>query len=107
MDASKLATKMLEWEALREQLDALEAEIKNAVLEIGKTQTVGNVRATYKNGRKSYDYRIVGETAPPSLVEIYTKRVVDWRAVCKDERSGIEEVPFTQGSPSVSMKLLK
>jgi len=44
MDSNELARKMLAWGELQEQAAELEAEIKEAVLEIGKTQTVGNVR---------------------------------------------------------------
>ena len=104
MNASELASKMLEWEQARRALDVLEGEIKAAVLEIGKTQTVGNARASYSNGRKSYDYETAGAIAPPEIVAQHTKPVIDWRSVCKD--AGIEDVPFKQSGPSVSLKLL-
>ena len=55
MNASELAIAMLNWEQKKNELDALELVIKAAVLEMGNTQTVGNVRATYSGGRKSYD----------------------------------------------------
>lgn len=109
MDASELATKMLEWESKRRELDGLEAEIKSAVLVMGKTQTVGNVRATYSKGRRSFDYRAAADGHPmvsEATVGLFTTTTVstDWKAIC--EHAGIEDVPFKQGNPSVSLKLL-
>ena len=106
MDMSKLAQMMLEWESKKRALDELESAIKDAVLQLGKTQTVGNVRASYSAGRKRYDYKGAGELyAPPSVIELHTRKEVDWRAVCKD--AGLsEEIEYTQGDPSVSVKLI-
>lgn len=56
MNASELASAMLAWENAQRLADALRIEIEAAVLEIGKTQTVGNVRATYSAGRRTFDY---------------------------------------------------
>ena len=56
MDMSYLAEKMLEWEKLQRRADELKAMIIDTVLHIEKTQTVGNVRASYNKGRKKYDY---------------------------------------------------
>ena len=56
MNDTELATKMLQYGDLKRGLDVLEAQIKIAVLERGKTQTVGSVRASYSTGRKTYDY---------------------------------------------------
>jgi len=56
MNETELAMKMLQYGDLKATLDVLEAQIKIAVLERGKTQTVGNVRASYSTGRKTYDY---------------------------------------------------
>ena len=101
---------MLEWEQLRIQLDALEDEIKGAVMEIGTTQTVGNVRASFSNGRKSYDYKSAADGHPmvsQATINLFTKHldpVIDWRGICK--HAGIDDVPFTQSNPSVSVKLL-
>lgn len=63
MNATELATRMLEWETTQRAADALRAEIEAAVLEVGKTQTVGNVRATYSAGRRTFDYRAAVEDA--------------------------------------------
>ena len=109
MNASELATKMLEWEQAKRGLDALTAEIEAAVLEVGQTQTVGNVRATYSGGRTSYDYQAAGVNAPAGVVADYTKTVTttttDWKTICDVEH--IADIPFTQSAPSVTVKLLK
>lgn len=107
MDMSYLARKMLEWEQAKRMCNELEAAIRDSVLEIAKTQVVGNVKATYSKGRKSYNYREAGASAPAEIIEICTitsSPKTNWRAVCKN--AGISEIPFTQSDPSVSLKLL-
>ena len=108
MDANELAGKMLEWGQKHAELARLTAEIEAAVLTLGKTQNVGNVRAIYSKGRKRYDYEAGGKNAPEVYVatNTVTKTVVstDWRSVCKD--AGIEDIPYTQGEPSVKVKAL-
>lgn len=105
MDASELAAKMLQWEEVKRSLDALTEEIQAAVLAIGKTQTVGNVRASFAAGRKTYDYSAAwraayGDTEPPAD---FAKVTYDYRAACYAEDL---EAPCTQGEPSVTVKLL-
>jgi len=110
MNASELAQKMLVWEQQKRSLDALTAEIEAAVLELGQTQTVGSVRATYSGGRKSFAYDAaatqVGVTIPQELVDEHTQTTqrIDWKAIC--EVAGVTDIPFTQSEPSVSVKLL-
>ena len=81
-DPSALAADMLKWERMRCELDDLEQSIKDAVMQLGKTQTVGNVRASYSGGRKSYDYETAGRGADPGLIADYTTETVviktDW-----------------------------
>jgi hypothetical protein len=110
MDASALARDLLRWEQKRRELDELEAAIKDSVMQIGQTQTVGNVRATYNKGRKSYDYQAAADGHPmvsEATVELFTTTTpkIDWRGICK--HAGIEDVPFKQGVPSVSLKLTR
>lgn len=105
MDMSELASKMLKWEEVRRELDALEAEIKSVVLELGKTQTVGNVRATFSAGRKSYDYQGAWMTYAghePDETK-YAKITYDYKAACDDAAL---EASFSQGEPSVTVKML-
>ena len=110
MEASELAVKMLEWERVKLQLDALAEEITQAVLAVGKTQTVGNVRATYSGGRKSYNYQDAADGHPmvsDATLDLFTRTVVtvDWKKVC--EHVGIEDVPFKQSEPGVTLKTLE
>lgn len=107
MDSSELALKMLEWEKAKIALDILSAEIVVGVLAVGKTQTVGNVRASYSKGRKRYDYKTPGRSATVDTIAAYTMvpdPKTNWRAVCAD--AGFD-APFTQSEPSVSLKLLE
>jgi hypothetical protein len=109
VDLSVLAAEMLEWERKRAELDELEQSIRDAVFEIGKTQTVGNVRATYIKGRRFFNYQDAAQDHPmvsDATVELFTKLVktTDWKGIC--EHAGIEDVPYTQGKPSVLLKLL-
>lgn len=108
IDLSSLAQTMLQWERAKKQLDDIETAIQDAVLQIGKTQTVGNVRASYSKGRKSYDYQAAADGHPmvsSATIELFTTPKVDWRGICK--RVGIDDVPFTQSEPNVSVKLLE
>ena len=107
VDMSELANLMLEWEIIKKKLDEVEAAIKASVLQIGKTQTVGNVRASFSNGRKRYDYKSAAEghnMVSQETISLFTNPVIDWRAICK--HVGIDDVPFTQSDPSVTVKLI-
>ncbi len=110
IDTSRLAMKMLRWEEAQLFADGLRAEIETTVMAIGKTQTVGNVRASYSAGRKSYDYRKAADgnwLISEAAVEQFTVTPppkTDWRKVCN--HVGIKDIPFTQSDPSVRVKLL-
>lgn len=112
MDATELAVKMLEWGKLQQEASTLAAEIEMAVLEIGKTQTVGNVRASYSKGRKRYNYQEAADghtMVSEATLRLFTTIIpqtesVDWRGICK--HAGVEDIPFTQSDPSVTVKLL-
>ena len=107
-DMSALARDLLKWEQLRRQLDELEAAIKDTVLQIGTTQTVGNVRASYSQGRRTFDYETAGQKADPGIIADYTTEELvintDWRMVC--DVAGIEPPVKSQSPPRVSLKLL-
>ena len=104
---SELARMMLSWEEMKQSLDALGETIKRKVLWIGKTQNVGNVRASFAKGRRVYDYKTPGQFAPEDLIGEHTTTVTttDWRNVCKDAQ--IEGRLVKQSLPSVSLKLLE
>ena len=131
MDSSELAAKLLEWEKRKTELDDLETEIQAAVLELKTTQKVGNVTATFSNGRREFDYETPGRNAHADYIRAYTtiNKVVDWNevatlidpeiieecthetestnwpSVCKDAK--IEPLVTKEGTPSVSIKLKK
>jgi len=107
MNASELASAMLEWEDIQGKADELAERIKKSVFGIGKTQTVGRVRATYSEGRKSYDYKSAWESysggSTPS--DEYARVSWDYKKACDDAE--LQEISFSKGDPSVSLKLLK
>jgi len=109
MNASELALKMLEWEKARRDLDLLESEIKEAVLELGKTQTVGNVRATFTNGRSIYDYEGAARKAefPDDVIDVHSKTVVDWKKICETAQIMDTVQVISKTKPSVSIKLME
>ena len=84
MDNSQLAALMLQWEQVQRQADALRAQIEAAVLAQGKTQTVGNVRATFSAGRRTFDYRAAVDAAEasgqlePGALAPWEENRVDW-----------------------------
>lgn len=104
MDPTELATKMIEWERLTRQADLLAKEIEGAVLVLGKTQVVGNVRVTYSKGRGSYDYAPVVEVATDELIEKFSEVevVTNWKAI--SEEMGIPPC-YIPGTPSATIKL--
>jgi hypothetical protein len=109
MESNELAKKMIEWGELKAQMDALENEIKTEVLAIGKTQTVGNVRATFSNPRKTYQGwdAAVMEAEPEGLdqkaYEVVTV-TIDWQKAAADY--GIERKSWIDenAKPSVTVK---
>lgn len=103
MNATELAEKMIAWGKARQALDALEAEIKTEVLELGETQKVGSVRASYSGGRKTYDYENAGKSADQAWIDVCTTPKTDWARVCK--LAEIPDIPFTQTEPTVTIKL--
>jgi hypothetical protein len=133
MNMSELAIKMLQWEEQKRKLDELEAEIGAVVLDLGKTQTAGNVRATYSKGRAKYDYETPGSQAEEEIIGLYSEgrefvdweglarsydpsdtvitsftefeTIINWRNVCR--AADIEPLIESQGEPSVKLKLLE
>lgn len=94
MDNSQLAALMLEWEATQRKADEMATQIKAAVLTLGRTQTVGNVRATFSAGRRTFDYRAAvdnaeaaGQLAPDSLAP-YEMLDIDYFMVVESAVAG-------------------
>ena len=96
MDNSQLAALMLEWEATQRKADELAAQIKAVVLDIGKTQVVGNVRATFSAGRRTFDYigaidaaEAAGQLEPGSLAPWESDEIDYFEAVQAAIQDGI------------------
>ena len=112
MDSTQLAEAMLKYGKLMDEAAALETQIKAAVLEVGKTQTVGNVRATFSNPRKTYQSweDAVMDNEPDGFVPedylVYAEPQMDWQKAGKD--FGIERESWIaeDAKPSVSVKLI-
>jgi hypothetical protein len=107
MNPAELAQAMLDYGKLRAELESLGDAIKSTILAIGETQTVGNVKATFRKGRKSYDYEGAQDAWPQEVVDRHTTETLvvktDWKAACKEQ--GLE-APYTEGEPSVKIKLV-
>jgi hypothetical protein len=96
MDKTYLARTMLEWQEAQAKADLLKMDIEAVVLELRATQTVGNVRASYSAGRKSYDYETAARESQfvsNVTISLYTTPSIDWRGICK--HAGIDDIPFT------------
>ena len=105
MNKSELTAKMLEWEFKKNELDALESQIKNEVMHMEESFDAGNVHARFTGGRKTFDYKGAAKSVPAETIEPFTITVIttDWKAVC--DYVGIKEIPFTTGNPSVSLSI--
>lgn len=119
LTGSRLAWAMLEWEALQREADRLAEPIKAAILAGGETVVVGDVRATFNNPRKRYDYGAAFESTYglaldagddgriAELDEVrdeFSMVKVDYRKAV--DKAQIEDVPYTEGDASVTLKLL-
>jgi predicted transcriptional regulator len=111
---SELAKAMLLWEEMSRELDLLEEIIERAVVLIGETQVVGNVRVTYSKGRSKYDYESVAvrEFTPEQLADYTTHveeqvieahDVIDYMKACKDNK--VEPDLVSAGTPSAEIKV--
>ena len=110
LGAKELAVKMLEWGELQEKANKLAEEIKAAVLISGKTQTVGNVRASYSNPRGRYDYQKAVEESgidiDSDFADRYIKIDYHWKDMC--EAAGIDVSGYYKqtSSQKVTLKLV-
>ena len=116
IDESALALKMLEYEKKHNELEDIKKTISLQVELLGKTVVAGRVRATYSQGRKKYDYESVTREHyryDDEVVSMFTKAhpdTVDWKAMfvyLSEKYNNMGEIPFTQGDPSVSIKIKK
>ena len=106
MNDSELAKLMLEWEERQADADALAATIKEEILQRGESFTVGNVRATYSNPRRKYNYDVAWfdfNAAEPGPK--FRKETIDFKAACEDQNIDMEKYFTITGKPSVRLKI--
>lgn len=114
LDLSALAATMLEWEQKKAELDDLEMVIKHDVMMVGKTLTVGNVRASYSGGRKTYNYQTTAYAsgATPDEIRGFTTQppmpapVTDWKGLCESLGISKDETIHDKSKPTVTVKLI-
>ena len=100
-----LIEKMLEWKKLQLAANELKTEIEAEVFEIGKTQTVGDIRVTYSKPSRSFLYEdAVKDSGLDYDTSEYETVKVNWRKMAKDLNL---EVDYAQKSPAkATLKLL-
>lgn len=103
MNKSELAKIMLVWEVKRIELDEIEKTIQDEVMPMKDNFVVGNVRAVYSDGKRTFDYETAGKNAPVETIAEFTGPKTDWKKVC--ESAEIKEIPFTKTDPSVKIQI--
>lgn len=106
MDNQEMMAKALRWYELQQEAAEIAAELEAETLARGKTQTFGDVRITYSQPRKSFDYEGAwraeyGDELPSVKFE---KITYDYRSACADV--GLEVEGIATGEPSAKIKLL-
>lgn len=115
-DKNRLAHMMLRWADQKDEIEALEWEIKQAVMDLKETVITGEVRARYNSPRQTFDYQKAAEDYLEIDSNHYTQAVEDrttviekinWKAICDDENIEQTNIPVELGEPSVTLKLDK
>lgn len=106
MDANEVAKLMLDWGDLKDKMDAIEKQVSDYILaqETPKTIVVGRIRATYSQGRRTFDYPAACKDVPPEVIEKHTRieEVTDWPEIAREFDL---KVPYTQADPKVTLKI--
>lgn len=105
MKKRELAEKLLELGDLMRQVEKLQAELEPVILELGKTQVVGDVRATYSKGRGKTDYQKAVEDSKIDPTG-FEKVAYDYKKCCEYYLIDTEKY-YTPGEPTVCFKLEK
>ena len=106
MNKSDLAKLMLKYEEVKRECDQLERQITEGIMYFEESVEVGNVRATLRAGRKTYDYEAaaVDPRVTADIVLNNSDTKINWKGVC--EEAGIKDIPFEVSDPSVYIKLI-
>ena len=108
MNPTELAKLFIAYEEAQQKANAFRQMIETEVLALEKTQVVGNVRATYYSGKKTYDYGEAWFTHGRNTgvdIEDFQKVTYDYKKACEAARIDKDLIPFTQSLPSVTVKL--
>lgn len=90
LSEKKLAALFIQYAEAKEKTNALEAKIKEAVLEVGESRKIAGIAATYYNESNDVDYEGVAKEveAPKELVDAHStvKVTVSWKSVVDELR---------------------
>lgn len=116
MDNKTFGAKALEWQALTESVAQLAAELQAETVKRGKTQNFGDVRVTFSNIRKTYDYKAAvrgHELLNEKVLDLFTTQppppppVTDWKGICKHVGVKVEGVVPEGKKPTAKIKIMK
>jgi hypothetical protein len=101
-----LTKKLALYRVMKIAVEALEAEIKDEVLSLGKSQEAEGVKVTYRKGVSKVDYQAAAIALEVST-EGFESMKVDYTAAVKAAKLDPSQLePFTMtGEHSVSIKL--
>ena len=115
LTAVELAEAMLDYSRVSKNLDKIREIIKATVLRMEKTQTVGDIRATYSGGRGVFQYESTARAHPDftqeTLDKFTTKKETTstaWAPLCAHLGIKAKEIgKIPTSGPSVSIKFIK
>lgn len=107
-----LADKIKQYEETYFNLQALEEEIKEEVAQLGQSQQVGRVTASwFPNGRGKYDWESIAKSLEPDdeIIDANTetKVTVKWKKIA-EQLEATDELKnrfYTPGNPFVSISV--
>lgn len=82
--APELARLVARWALHQYLAEQLRSVIETQVLALGHTVETAEARATWSEGRGTYDWEALARAlgAPKDLLKHHASVVIDWRAVC-------------------------
>ena len=108
MDKKTLARKMLELSDLMLEVKKLQDEITPAILDLERSQEVGDIKATYYSGRSKTDYQqcVVDAEIPEEELHHYTRFTIDFKRVCEDKGLKTDGYKSQMRGPYVTYKVV-
>ena len=100
MNATELAQLFVNYAEAQKQLDAMRVQIEAAVLDLGESQKIAGVKATYYNPTIETDYEAAARAhgAPQSLIKMHstTKVTTAWKAVAEEAGADLSAYQTTK-----------